>query len=140
VIAEENKVQQHITHHRLNIPAPFAFSHTAEQINQHQVVRRALGAKRGSVFRKSRSVNLMFTSISPVRKRASSGLKPMPSSSSLNRTSASEFALNSRDRLDGVGQADRRHFRFIAATIDQNLLFPCLSEGKDFALLASFVS
>ena len=53
---------------------------------------RASGVKRGTVLRKSELSNVVFSSIFPVRKPLPSGLKgtkPMPSSSSVGRTSAS---------------------------------------------------
>jgi hypothetical protein len=77
----------------------------------------ASGEKRGTTERKSELSNYVFSFILPVRKPAPSGLKgtkPMPSSSTVGRISASAprkrkgiLALNRRDGLDRVRTADR---------------------------------
>ena len=88
---------------------------------------RASGVKRGTMLRKSVLSNVVFSLIVPVRKPLPSGLKgtkPIPSSSSVGRTSSSgsrhhsEYSLcRRRDRLDRVRAPDRLHARFGKAEV-----------------------
>src|SRR6516164_4732987 len=104
---------------------------------------RASAEKRGTILRKSVLSKLVFSSIFPVKKPLPSGLKgtkPIPSSSSVGRISASgsrhhmgatdrfharfrqpEMAdLSQRDQvLDGAGDILHRHIRIDPVLIEQ---------------------
>ena len=93
------------------------------------------------MLRKSELSNVVLSSIFPVRKPLPSGLKgtkPIPSSSSVGRSSASGLsppqrvlALDCGDRLDRVCAADRLHSRFgEAEVLDLSFLDQLLDRSR----------
>ena len=99
--------------------APFRSATRLSSSTKARFAFRASASKRGTVLRKSPLANSVVSSIFPVRKPLPSGLKgtkPIPSSSSVGRICVLRLsppervlALQRRDRLDGVGAADRLH-------------------------------